>query len=267
MIYYTLFVSNLERASYRLDVATRWWGNADKYIIFCGNADDMVAAKRFEYAVNIEFVNLDIIIKSPPDIARMCNASMQWCWNDGAEWVMSSTADQCLTTKGVLAIQDYINIPGNVNYATFLSWNAQLYAQICCLHNGALVAHRSRPVKHVAGNAVMYEADMQSKPTNGMYTERSYINKDMDCLLGFDYLGVPQYKAKMYSHNYIWPDTYKTKWLNLYAKNPTAAIRLVYSMNDNRPLKVIDMNIYQDLIALLGLKDDFALCMSILPTA
>lgn len=264
---YMSIMNHVKRAGYRPDIITENWVHADKRILFCGNEQDVDECKASgEYAWNIDMVDLGFEISHPSDISLVQNQCFDYCFDSGADWVVYSMADQYLTENGDIVATRFINKPG-ATFCTFYTLYNQLYVKLMVQYNTLMVHSRQHRI-HTSGDGEYVEIDGQKFAHMPINDKLEYVDVGAEYnynnVLDMGYLGTHQYAAKMFNHNYIWPDAYKTRWLNLYGINPVAAIRMAYQQNDNRPWTPINLEWYRHIIKRLGQMEDYEMCMEVL---
>lgn len=255
MLCIALFVDNLERCHYNIPFVTENW-DADRNIVFTGNHYTTATLKEaFNKSYDkIEVIQLSNRITTPSDISKAFNASVNYCYERmNADAVIYFHADAYVTEGGMKRFLQHYEYkqPAAISYIA-----CQLYSKLWSYPTGAVLSF-----KHNRSYFDENEDGMAMKFAPKLFDD------DHSLVLDIGYLTIAEYTNKMFAHNSIWPDDYKTKVLDEFRKSTDAGLRMAYrKIHEVKQcaLEVITEAYYAPIYDRFNLWDEYHHCMKIM---
>lgn len=253
MLGMALYVDHVERAGYDIPAIIDNW-QADIKVVFTGSGET------FDYLVprlkNVWMVNIGMPIVRPHDIPIAFNACIDHMYEqypiDALVW---SHADVRLTKAGMDFVMDYYKRGENLNLCYM---HVQLYVQMWHVCGALILSYKDNPLQY----------DLSGDGSMNNLKGWDHIDSDQNLVQDIGYLTVQHYFHKMNNHNQVWsPERYKTTILNLYRKDPMAALRFAYKnirQSNGRVLEPVDRSTYMDLLNRYGVVGEFEACCNMM---
>lgn len=258
MLGMALFVDHTERAGrpYDIPLVVRNW-DADRMFVFTGSRATYTDLQtKLHDREDITLLNLEIPINTPPDIYRGMNAAIRYMYErtdiDGLTWLQ---ADLYLTAKGMDLVRHFHS--QRKEHGLSLSYrHTQLY--VCMNHavNGLMYSGRSFPLHMNPGCACDPDWEHQI-----------VVDQEEDLLQDIGYFTIEGYFQKIYNHNFIWPDPYKTRVLDAYRRDPWMGLRMAYQTLRkylSKSLSPISKEVYKDLLSHYRAEEEYEVCKNIM---
>jgi hypothetical protein len=209
--------------------------------------------------LDAEIIDIGININSPQHIAYAFNSSMDACFDAGADTVMFVAGDAYITEAGNAFINNHIKEytePG-----LMMVQAVELYCKVWETFVISISTKENRVTYGVQGDGalVYYKGEELNR--------QGSLSHDESLILDLGYLSTYIFSRKMISHDFVWPNPNKKKWLRMYGNDKASAVRHRYLELRHymkRPLQPINYEIYKDLIEKLNLQEDYAMCNKIL---
>jgi len=256
MFVMALYVDNLDRVHYDIPLIIKNW-KSDRIILFSGSDDTThILQNCVSENERMSIIHIDKRIIHPIDIPIAFNTCEDYCYDVlGAEAVAMVAADILVTINGM----EYLDMMYEKSEIVVLSYDhVQLYNYMWVAPTGVVLSYSDRRMHRLTnGDQLEYYADGIN------YNKQNYY--DPSLLRDVGYFTIGMYRNKMYSHNFIWPDPYKTSVVKAFDRSIEDGLRMAYKkIKEYCPLSPIDANRYANLFEHFQCLDEYYQCVNVM---